>query len=140
VKESTCEADPKKESISEADLERRSKPDPVKESTYLTGLAVVPNAREVLLALYDKTLDELETKFQAGTPYRELVEIVTRERKTVVEENVSISVIEQIIDDGQVEELIEQAQDELELIPFMAEERPWEAPPFKQVPIIDKEY
>lgn len=92
------------------------------------------------MGLYDKTLQELETNFEAGTPYRELMENLTRERKKIVEENESISKIEEIIDCGQVEELIEDAQDELELIPFMAKERPWEASPFKQIPIIDREY
>src|SRR5262249_35799339 len=76
--------------------------DPVKQSTGLTGLAVVPNAREVLVALYNKTLKEFETQLPEGGPYRAVMENLTRERLKVVEENESIAKIEEIIDCGQV--------------------------------------
>ena len=36
-----------------------------KRSTGLTGLAVVPNAREVLIKLYEKTLDDVKV----NTPF-----------------------------------------------------------------------
>eukprot|EP00163_Fabomonas_tropica_P007282 TRINITY_DN16_c1_g2_i3.p1 TRINITY_DN16_c1_g2~~TRINITY_DN16_c1_g2_i3.p1 ORF type:complete len:158 (+),score=36.53 TRINITY_DN16_c1_g2_i3:27-476(+) len=46
----------------------------------------------------------------------------------VVVSNKNIRDIEEIINCGEIEELIEQAKDEIHLIPLMAEWKPWEAP------------
>lgn len=87
----------------------------VKQTTGITGLDVVPNAREVLINLYNKTLKEI----QAVPPdegYRKAVESFTRQRLKVCQEEEDWEQIEKRLGCGQVEELIEEAQDELTLI------------------------
>jgi hypothetical protein len=54
----------------------------VKQSTGIAGLDVVPNAREVLIGLYNKYLFKLEV-IDPTSPYRKLVENMTRERLRV---------------------------------------------------------
>lgn len=90
----------------------------VKETTGIVGLDVVPNAREVLINLYSKTLEEIK-----GVPedegYRKAVESFTRHRLNVCKEEEDWETIEKRLGCGQVEELIEEAQDELKLIGHM---------------------
>lgn len=99
----------------------------VKETTGIVGLEVVPNAREVLISLYDKTLNEIKT-IPENVRYRKHVEAFTNHRRKVCQEEEDWETIEKRIACGQVEELIEDAQSELELIPKMAEWKPWEVP------------
>lgn len=90
----------------------------VKQTTGIVGLDVVPNAREVLINLYNKTLKEI----QAVPPdegYRKAVESFTRHRLKACEEEEDWEMIEKRLGCGQVEELIEEAQDELKLIAKM---------------------
>merc|ERR1711988_176408 len=105
---------------------------PVKNSTGLTGLPVVPNSREVLIKLYDETLKLCEELLPEGTPYRYSVEKFTKRRKKICEEEKDWRIIEKRINAGQMEELIQIAEDELKLIPVMAEWQPWEPgePPY----------
>lgn len=90
----------------------------VKETTGIVGLDVVPNAREVLINLYNKTLVEIK-----GVPedegYRKAVESFTSQRLKVCQEEEDWEMIEKRLGCGQVEELIEEAQDELKLIGHM---------------------
>ena len=90
----------------------------VKETTGIVGLEVVPNAREVLIDLYTKTLTEIR-----GVPenegYRKAVEAFTQHRLQVCKEEDDWETIEKRIGCGQVEELIEEARDELTLIAKM---------------------
>jgi hypothetical protein len=51
--------------------------------------------------------------------YRDSVERITKFRLKVCEENEDCRVIEQLVDDGLVEDMIVQAKAELELIPEM---------------------
>eukprot|EP01113_Clastostelium_recurvatum_P008533 TRINITY_DN1403_c0_g1_i1.p1 TRINITY_DN1403_c0_g1~~TRINITY_DN1403_c0_g1_i1.p1 ORF type:complete len:128 (-),score=29.38 TRINITY_DN1403_c0_g1_i1:47-397(-) len=97
----------------------------IKRSTGLVGLAVVPNAREVLSKLYQQTLKEIRIIPQ-GAYYRQHVEDFTKFRLGVVEKETDIRTIEGTIKAGQVEELIVMAKNELFLIPKMAEWKPWE--------------
>ncbi|CAI0546449.1 unnamed protein product [Linum tenue] len=90
----------------------------VKQTTGIVGLDVVPNAREVLISLYSKTLKEI----QAVPPdegYRKAVESFTKHRLTVCREEEDWEAIEKRLGCGQVEELIEEARDELKLIEKM---------------------
>jgi hypothetical protein len=86
-----------------------------KLSTGLVGLEVVPDARVKLIAMYEQTLLKV-SGIPAGVPYRESVEQITRHRLTVCQANESEDAIEELVDCGQLEELLEQAQDELTLI------------------------
>ncbi len=54
----------------------------VKVATDLPGYPVVPNAREVLVGLYNKTFKELDI-FPPDNPYRKMIENLTRERLKV---------------------------------------------------------
>ncbi|KAG6483967.1 hypothetical protein ZIOFF_060760 [Zingiber officinale] len=92
----------------------------VKETTGIVGLDVVPNAREVLISLYTRTLREI----QAVPPdegYRKAVESFTRQRLNVCLEEDDWEEIENRLGCGQVEELIEEVKDELTLISKMIE-------------------
>eukprot|EP01104_Vermistella_antarctica_P001142 TRINITY_DN11200_c0_g1_i1.p1 TRINITY_DN11200_c0_g1~~TRINITY_DN11200_c0_g1_i1.p1 ORF type:complete len:137 (-),score=24.06 TRINITY_DN11200_c0_g1_i1:236-622(-) len=96
-----------------------------KQTTGLTGVEVVPNAREVLIGLYNRTLEKLN-EFPAEAGYRQAVEKTTTERLKVVEQEDTVEKIEAKICPGQhIELLIEQAEDELTLMPSMLEWQPW---------------
>ncbi|KAH0690196.1 hypothetical protein KY289_017554 [Solanum tuberosum] len=90
----------------------------VKETTGIVGLDVVPNAREVLINLYRKTLEEIKA-VPEDEGYRKAVESFTRHRLSVCQEEADSEMIEKRLGCGQVEELIEEAQDELKLIGHM---------------------
>ncbi|THG14598.1 hypothetical protein TEA_014215 [Camellia sinensis var. sinensis] len=90
----------------------------VKETTGIVGLEVVPNAREVLISLYGKTLKEIQA-VPEDEGYRKAVESFTRHRLKVCQEEDDWEIIEKRLACGQVEELIEEAQDELKLIAKM---------------------
>jgi NADH dehydrogenase (ubiquinone) 1 alpha subcomplex subunit 5 len=109
----------------------------VKESTGLVGLDVVPNAREVLIGLYNETLKVVNDQIPERAEYRRSVERITNYRLKVCQEEEEHERIEQRIGCGQVEELIEQAKDELELIPQLAEDKPWDVPEGYKVEIIE---
>ena len=87
----------------------------VKQTTGIVGLDVVPNAREVLIELYTKTLKEVQA-IPEDEGYRKAVEHFTRFRLKVCQELDDWEAIEERIASGQVEELIEEARDELTLI------------------------
>lgn len=87
----------------------------VKKTTGIVGLAVVPNAREELSKIYKRTLEKVQ-ELPRAAPYRQSVEQITSYRLSVVEKMEDHEAIEAEIDCGQVEELLEQAKDEWELI------------------------
>ena len=90
----------------------------VKETTGIVGLDVVPNARQVLINLYNKTLKEIQA-VPEDEGYRKAVESFTRHRLKVCQEEQDWEAIEKRLGCGQVEELIEEAEDELKLIDKM---------------------
>ncbi|XP_021775096.1 probable NADH dehydrogenase [ubiquinone] 1 alpha subcomplex subunit 5, mitochondrial [Chenopodium quinoa] len=96
----------------------------VKETTGIVGLDVVPNAREVLISLYSKTLKEIQI-VPEDEGYRKAVESFTRHRLKVCEEEPDWEIIEKRLGCGQVEELIEEAKDELTLLSKLNEWNPW---------------
>lgn len=75
--------------------------------------------------LYQKTLEAVK-EFPDTAAYRSNVEKITNYRLSVVNDNEDIDKIESILNVGQIQEVIEQAEDELELIPHMAEWKPWQ--------------
>ena len=90
----------------------------VKQTTGIVGLDVVPNAREVLIGLYKRTLKEIEA-VPKDEGYRKAVESFTNHRLQICQEEDDWKRIEDRIGCGQVEELIEEAEDELKLIAKM---------------------
>jgi NADH dehydrogenase (ubiquinone) 1 alpha subcomplex subunit 5 len=91
-----------------------------KITTGYVGLEVEPDAKPILLDLYAKTLEALEA-VPPSAEYRKMVEGMTKERLAVVEKTDDLRAIEATIGSGQVEQLIEQAKDELSLIPMLVE-------------------
>ncbi|TYZ63125.1 hypothetical protein PybrP1_008208 [[Pythium] brassicae (nom. inval.)] len=98
-----------------------------KTSTGIVGLPVNPNARQDLIKLYQKTLQEVKV-LPEDAVYRDSVERITNYRLKVVLDNDDESAIEKEIAMGQLEELIEQAEDELSVIPVYLENKLWEPP------------
>ncbi|XP_065834841.1 NADH dehydrogenase [ubiquinone] 1 alpha subcomplex subunit 5-like [Oscarella lobularis] len=96
-----------------------------KKATGLVGLAVVPNAREALISIYQRTLQALST-IPKEAAYRKNVEEITNDRLKVVEKESNVETIESKIGAGQVEELLKQAEGELNLVSKMKEWKPWE--------------
>ncbi|KAI3705756.1 hypothetical protein L1987_75997 [Smallanthus sonchifolius] len=110
----------------------------VKETTGIVGLDVVPNAREVLIGLYNKTLTEIQ-RVPEDEGYRKAVESFTRHRLKVCEEEQDWETIEKRLGCGQVEELIEEAQDELKLIDKMIEWDPWGVPDDYECEVVEND-
>lgn len=94
--------------------------------TGLTGLFQHPNPRPALVTLYNRTLDVLKQKFPEHAVYRIATEGFTKERLAVVEQNEVIEDIEQKIGAGLIEELVVQANEELELAEELAKLKCWE--------------
>ena len=95
-----------------------------KRSTGITGLNVHPNPLPKLVETYKSTLSVLSTIPQTSV-YRQGAEAVTRHRLGVVEKaNGSISAVESELKDGQIEQSIDIAEDELSLAKNMVE---WKA-------------
>ncbi|CAD6340903.1 unnamed protein product [Miscanthus lutarioriparius] len=108
----------------------------VKETTGIVGLEVVPNAREVLIGLYTRTLKEIEA-VPKDEGYRKAVESFTNHRLQICQEEDDWKRIEDRIECGQVEELIEEAEDELKLIAKMVEWDPWGVPDDYECEVIE---
>ncbi|XP_076284187.1 NADH dehydrogenase (ubiquinone) subunit ND-13B [Lasioglossum baleicum] len=98
----------------------------LKKTTGLTGLAVAENPRRDLTLLYTRIMKAL-----AGLPsesaYKRHTEALIKERNSIVEQNEDVSTIEDKIGCGQVEELILQAQKELNLVEQMTNWKTWES-------------
>ncbi|XP_050224868.1 probable NADH dehydrogenase [ubiquinone] 1 alpha subcomplex subunit 5, mitochondrial [Mercurialis annua] len=110
----------------------------MKETTGIVGLDVVPNAREVLINLYTKTLKEIKA-VPEDEGYRKAVESFTSNRLKVCREEEDWEMIEKRLGCGQVEELIEEAQDELKLIEKMIEWDPWGVPDDYECEVIEND-
>lgn len=108
------------------------------DTTGIVGLDVVPNAREVLINLYRKTLEEIKA-VPEDEGYRKAVETFTRHRLSVCQEEEDWEMIEKRLGCGQVEELIEEAQDELKLIGHMNEWKPWGIPDDYECEVIEND-
>lgn len=104
--------------------------------TGLTGIYQHPNPRPALISLYKATLGELAEKFPADSIYRQSVENLTKARLAIVEANEVVEKIENQIGCGLIEEVIIQANEELELSKKMAEWKVWE--PLEEKPLDDQ--
>lgn len=83
------------------------------------------NKQKVLIGLYEKTLEAVK-QIPDSAAYRANVEKITEYRLEIVNGTEDIDEIETTLNVGQLPEIIEQAEDELELIPYMAQWKPWE--------------
>lgn len=94
--------------------------------TGLTGLYQHPNPRPALISLYNHTLKVLNQKYPQQSVYRQSVEALTKNRLNVVENNEITEEIENKIGGGLIEEILIQANDELNLVNELAELKVWE--------------
>jgi NADH dehydrogenase (ubiquinone) 1 alpha subcomplex subunit 5 len=95
-----------------------------KVSTGLTGLAVHPNPLPELTKTYESTLTALKS-LPSTSVYRQSVEALTQNKLRIVQEAAGdVASAEKQLDEGQIEESIDIANDELKLVSQMAE---WKA-------------
>lgn len=79
----------------------------------------------MLMGLYEKTLQAIK-QIPDSAAYRINVEKITKHRLEVINSTDNTDEIEATLNVGQIPEIIEQAEDELELIPHMVQWKPWE--------------
>ena len=80
----------------------------------------------MLIALYQKTLKELQ-RIPARSAYRQEMEKAVRFQLGVAQTVQTNAEIEDAVGMGQVEELIQHTQEELQVIDMMADWKPWDA-------------
>lgn len=96
----------------------------LKKTTGITGLAVHPSPLPQLIKTYESTLSILSTIPQTSV-YRQGTEALTRRKLNIVQAaNGNISDAEKKLNEGQIEESLDIASDELELAQKMVE---WKA-------------
>ncbi|KAK6052716.1 ETC complex I subunit region [Cooperia oncophora] len=112
----------------------RSKVSPnfYKKTTGLTGLFVNEHPHRTLNVIYCRILKALE-QIPASSAYRKYTEAIVKQRLALVQSEDSIPALEEKIGMGQIEEVIEQAEYELEAARAIIESKAWEplveAPP-----------
>eukprot|EP00457_Paulinella_chromatophora_P011087 gb/GEZN01011212.1/.p1 GENE.gb/GEZN01011212.1/~~gb/GEZN01011212.1/.p1 ORF type:complete len:263 (-),score=39.46 gb/GEZN01011212.1/:389-1135(-) len=101
----------------------------VKTTTRITGVDVVPNAKEVLISLYETTIKAAQMYEPHG--YNQAVISLAEHRMKICKEAVDVEELEKKMGfHCQAEELIEVAEDELDLLHHMNETiKPWDADP-----------
>ncbi|KAJ3576653.1 hypothetical protein NP233_g294 [Leucocoprinus birnbaumii] len=98
----------------------------LKQTTGITGLAVHPNPLPELTKTYESTLSILSTIPQTSV-YRQGTEALTRHKLNIVQAaKGDIRAVETKLNEGQIEESLEIANDELELAQKMVEWKAWE--------------
>lgn len=98
-------------------------------SGYPTGIAGLyqhPNPRPALISLYNHTLTLLDKKYPKNSIYKQSVEALTKNRLKIVESSDIVEEIENKIGGGLIEEIVIQANEELNLAHEMAELKCWE--------------
>lgn len=89
--------------------------------TGLTGIHQHPNPRPALISLYNIALENLKQDFPSHSVYRQATEGFTKKRLAIVESTEVVEEIENKIGNGLIEELIIQANDEIELAKKLAD-------------------
>ena len=96
----------------------------LKASTGLTGIKVHPNPLPTLIETYQTTLARV-SEIPESSIYRQSVEALTQRKLKIVQDaKGDVAAAEEALDDGQIEEAIDIAQDELSLVGKMIE---WKA-------------
>ncbi|KAG6893971.1 hypothetical protein C0993_012613 [Termitomyces sp. T159_Od127] len=98
----------------------------LKRTTGLTGLAVHPNPLPQLTKTYEETLSVLAS-IPSSSVYRQGVEALTLRKLNIVKNsNGDVAAVEKQLDEGQIEEALDIASDELNLAAKMVEWKSWE--------------
>lgn len=96
-----------------------------KKATQLVGLAVAKAPRSSLKEVYSKTLGVLSA-LPNSSIYRQQAEYITKQRMELVNKTEDVVELEKLIDCGQIEEVIVQANDELQLAEQISSWQVWE--------------
>lgn len=98
-----------------------------KISTGITGLQADPSARSNLLKLYTEFKEKL-SQLPEDYAYRKgMLAVLENRSKMIKNESFSDLDLETEIGEGQLEELVEQAQDEIKLLEKLSNDwKPWE--------------
>uniref|UniRef100_A0A8C8SMR1 NADH dehydrogenase [ubiquinone] 1 alpha subcomplex subunit 5 n=1 Tax=Pelusios castaneus TaxID=367368 RepID=A0A8C8SMR1_9SAUR len=97
----------------------------LKKTTGLVGLAVIEKPHERLRILYTKTLGALQ-EMPKDAAYRKYTEPMVNERLNLVQTEPDTQKLEDKINSGQIEEVMKQAESELQLARKMVQWKPWE--------------
>ncbi|XP_005078115.1 NADH dehydrogenase [ubiquinone] 1 alpha subcomplex subunit 5 [Mesocricetus auratus] len=97
----------------------------LKKTTGLVGLAVCDTPHERLTILYTKILDIMK-QFPQHAAYRKYTEQITNEKLDMVKAEPDVKKLENLLQGGEVEEVILQAEHELSLARKMLQWKPWE--------------
>ena len=108
---------------------------PFSVSFYKVGLPVDPNACENIVVHYQALLDRMAASDMPETAqYRVVVEKIANYRIKIAKENPDDpDLVEELCRCGQVEELVEQAKDEMQVLEMYLKERVWELVPDHEV-------
>ncbi|RKO98814.1 hypothetical protein CXG81DRAFT_15422 [Caulochytrium protostelioides] len=90
------------------------------QTTGLVGLPVNPNVRNDLTRVYTQILQRLH-RLPADSQYRQSLEAVTRQRMGLLSSDRTTDQIEAEIDEGNLEEVLNQLHRELNLITKMTQ-------------------
>ncbi|GMT23904.1 hypothetical protein PFISCL1PPCAC_15201, partial [Pristionchus fissidentatus] len=96
-----------------------------KKSTGLTGLFVNEHPHRSLTVVYSRILKALG-QMPAGYAYRTFTEQIVKRRLALVQAETDIQELEKKIGMGQIEEVIEQAEYELEACRSILDSKAWE--------------
>ncbi|KAK5978635.1 ETC complex I subunit region, partial [Trichostrongylus colubriformis] len=94
-------------------------------TTGLTGLFVNEHPHRALIVVYSRILKALE-QIPPSAAYRKYTEEIVKQRLALVQSEDSIPALEEKIGMGQIEEVIEQAEYELETARAIIESKAWE--------------
>jgi len=98
----------------------------LKKTTGIAGLAVHPNPLPELHKIYESTLSLLAS-IPPTSVYRQGVEGLTLQRLQVLKSaNGDVAAVEKGLDEGQIEESLDVAADELKLVSNMIKWKAWE--------------
>ncbi|VDM43902.1 unnamed protein product [Toxocara canis] len=95
------------------------------QTTGLTGLFVNEHPHRALTVVYGRILRALE-QMPVNAAYRKYTEQVIKRRLALVQEEPDIQRLEEKIGMGQIEEVIEQAEYELQATRAIVESKAWE--------------
>ncbi|XP_040602538.1 NADH dehydrogenase [ubiquinone] 1 alpha subcomplex subunit 5-like [Mesocricetus auratus] len=97
----------------------------LKKTTGLVGLAVCDTPHERLTILYTKILDIMK-QFPKHAAYRKYTEQIISEKLDMVKVEPDVKNLENLLQGGEVEEVILQAEHERSLARKMLQWKPWE--------------
>ncbi|KAG8946158.1 hypothetical protein FRC04_012013 [Tulasnella sp. 424] len=111
-----------------------------KQTTGLFGIPAHPDPLPALQQTYKQTLNMLGSSVPANSVYRQSVEASIAHKLGVIENaKGDVAAVENQLDEGQIEQVLMAAEEELNLVGKMIEWKPWE-PLAEKPPVGQWEY